>query len=67
MTNLIISFLNWYFMTILPMIPEQFIDLFAFVSIFGGCLVFSIICCILGWMLACVGHGIYKRCCYSKH
>lgn len=66
MTNLIISFFNWYFMTILPMIPEQFIDLFAFVSIFGGCLVFSTICCILGWMLAYVGHGIYKRC-YSKH
>lgn len=49
MTDLFVRFCNWYFMTVLPVIPEQFIDLFTLVSFFAVSMLISIVVCTIGY------------------
>lgn len=50
MTDLFVEFCNWYFMTVLPVIPEQFIDLFTVVSFFAVSMLISIVTCSIGYI-----------------
>lgn len=50
MTDLFVKFCNWYFMTVLPAIPEQFIDLFTLVSFFVVSMLISIVTCSVGYI-----------------
>lgn len=50
MTDLFVEFCNWYFMTVLPAIPEQFIDLFTLVSFFVVSMLISIVTCSIGYI-----------------
>lgn len=49
MTDLFMEFCNWYFMTVLPAIPEQFIDLFTLVSFFAISMFISTVICTIGY------------------
>ena len=57
MTDVIIAFCNWYFFTVLPIIPENFIDLFILLSFFAAFMLISILACSAGLV---VSYGIHR-------